>query len=310
MRDEWADDVTERARAHWTPERLALLARGNTLLLPPVEAAPLLRALGLLARDGSMPPDRVRKYHQINHMIAVLGPSLRELRAERATVRLVDAACGRSYLALLLAWCFRDLWQHPVEVLGIDREDRLVDKCRHDAELAGLSDVVRHAVGVLAETDVRAAWSSAFGMSADVDGVVALHACDTATDDAIALGVGLGARLVAVAPCCHAELARAWSELAEADGGPFSSIHATPHLRRETAATITDTMRALLLRAAGYEVWPLEFVPSEHTPKNTLLRAMRRDAKDVAALAEYRALRAATGERGIGLERRLGLAAE
>jgi len=106
-----------------------------------------------------------------------------------------------------------------------------------------------------------------------------------------------------VAPCCHAELARAWSDL---DGrGAFGSIHGTPHLRRETAATLTDAMRALLLRGAGYEVWPLEFVPSEHTPKNTLLRAMRRGDASDAAMAEYRSLVDATGGRGLALADRL-----
>lgn len=306
MRGQWASEITERARAHWTPERLAQLARGKTLLLPPVEAAPLLRAMSLLSRDGSMPPDRVRKYLQINHMVAVLGPSLRELRAERPTVRLIDAACGRSYLAMLLAWCFRDLWKHPVEVLGIDRNEDLIARCRHDAALAGLDDVVKHEASPLAAVDVRAAWERAFGTREEVDGVVALHACDTATDDAIVLGVSLGARLCAVAPCCHAELARAWTELSETGSeSAFAPIFQTPHLRREAAATITDTMRALILRGAGYEVWPLEFVPSEHTPKNTLLRAMRRSTSEPAALAQYEALVSSTGGRGIGLAARI-----
>jgi SAM-dependent methyltransferase len=304
MRGEWAAEITARARAHWTADRLARLARDKTLLLPPVEAAPLLRAMSLLSADGSMPPDRVRKYLQINHMVAVLGPSLRELRAREGTVRILDAACGRSYLAMLLAWCFRNLWNHPAEVLGIDRNAELIARCRHDAALAGLDDVVKHEASALDAVDVRGAWERAFGSASAIDAVVALHACDTATDDAIALAVSLRATLCAVAPCCHAELARAWSELGDA-GGAFASIHGTPHLRREAAATITDAMRALLLRGAGYEVWPLEFVPSEHTPKNTLLRAMRRSEGDPVARAEHDALVAATGGRAIGLASRL-----
>jgi hypothetical protein len=137
--------------------------------------------------------------------------------------------------------------------------------------------------------------------------ILALHACDTATDDAIALGLRHGAELIAVAPCCQAELARAWAELATSRTGPMQPLWSTPHLRREAAAVITDTMRALLLRAAGYETRVVEFVPSQHTPKNTLIRAMRRGGPDEAAVAQYFGLLDATGGAGISLARAMGV---
>ena len=141
-----------------------------------------------------------------------------------------------------------------------------------------------------------------------VHGVIALHACDTATCDALALGVALDAELIAVAPCCQAELARAWAELDErGDAGAFAPIWGAPHLRRETAADITDAMRTLLVRAAGYEVQAMEFVPAEHTRKNTLIRAIKRSADDPGARAAYEALRAATGGAGIALAERLAV---
>jgi 3-dehydroquinate synthase class II len=132
--------------------------------------------------------------------------------------------------------------------------------------------------------------------------VLGLHACDTATDDAIALGVRLGAELIAVAPCCQAELARGWS--AAATAGPFAPIHSAPHLRRELAAHVTDAMRMLLLRAAGYAVTPMEFIAATHTKKNTLIRAIRA-APDPTARAAYDALVAATGGHGLALAPRL-----
>jgi hypothetical protein len=132
-----------------------------------------------------------------------------------------------------------------------------------------------------------------------VHGEFALHACDAATCDAIALGIRRGAELIAVAPCCQAELARGWSSLT--GDHPFSPIHRMPHLRRETAAHVTDAMRVLILRAAGYDVTPMEFIAAEHTKKNTLIRALRRDSPDPAARAEYDALVAATGGVGIAL---------
>jgi hypothetical protein len=169
---------------------------------------------------------------------------------------------------------------------------------------------VRFEAGALDALDVRAGVARAFGGdgAAGIHGVIALHACDTATCDAIALGVALDAELIAVAPCCQAELARAWSGLdGRGEAGAFAPIWGAPHLRRETAAHVTDAMRTLLVRAAGYEVRAIELVPSEHTRKNTLIRAIKRSASDAAARAAYAALRDATGGAGIALADRLGV---
>ncbi|HEU0029869.1 MAG TPA: methyltransferase [Kofleriaceae bacterium] len=291
-RDRWADEFGARARAYWTAERTAQLVGDKAPLLRPADAAVLLRALGLLRDDASLPPAQTRKYFQINHMVALLLPALRELRARHPRIRLLDAGCGRSYLTLLIAWCARHLWHHPLDVIGIDRDPDLVAEARRRTELAGLADVVRFEV---ADVD-------AFTPTDDIHGVVALHACDTATCDALALGLDLGADLLAVAPCCQAELARGWAGLAERGAtGPFAPIWRTPHLRRETAADVTDAMRTLLVRAAGYDVAAIEFVPAEHTRKNTLIRALRTGPPDPAARADYEALRDATG----GLDIRL-----
>jgi SAM-dependent methyltransferase len=309
-RDRWASELAARARAYWTPARTEELARGKALLLPPAEAAPLLRALGLLRQDASMPPAQVRKYFQISHMVALLGPGLRELRARAPVIRLLDAGCGRSYLTLLIAWCAKHVWAHPLEVLGIDRNPAVIEESRRRTALAQLDDVVRFEAGALDALEPGAAWTRAFGHGGDdarvVHGVIALHACDTATCDALALGVALDAALIAVAPCCQAELARAWTALADRGAaGAFAPIWGAPHLRRETAAHITDAMRTLLVRAAGYEVLPMELVPAEHTSKNTLIRAIKRSSGDPAARAAYEALCAATGGAGIALAERL-----
>jgi SAM-dependent methyltransferase len=294
-REEWARKLTDRARAHWTPERTRELTRGKDLPLVPGEAAVLLRALGLLAMDGSMPPQQVRKYLQVNHLVKLLRPAIAELHSRHGVVRLLDAGCGRSYLTLLLAWCARERWGHRLEVLGVDRNPALIAECERRAAVAELDDVVRFVASPLETVD-----------SGEVHGVFALHACDTATCDAMALGVAARAELIAVAPCCHGELARGWAALAERQSeGAFAPVWRAPHLRRETAAHLTDAMRALLLRSAGYEVTALEFIGSEHTRKNTLLRGNRRGPPDAQARAEYDALVAATGGIGLGLAARL-----
>jgi len=315
MRDEWAERFAERAREHWTPARTAELVRDKTLAVLPGEAPELLRALGILHRDASMPPAERRKFFQINHMVAMLGPSIRELVAVRDAasgmrepLRIVDAGCGRSYLTLLLAHAIPRLHGVPVQVLGVDRNPDVIAESERRTRAAGLSAVVKHHASYLDALDVRRAFREAFALAEapHVDALVALHACDTATDDAIVLGVGLDATLLALAPCCQAELARKWSEVASS--GPsdaFAPIRRTPHLRREVASLVTDTMRQLLIRAVGYECWALELVPTEHTPKNLMLRAMNRHTPDASARAEYEALRTATGGVGIELAERL-----
>jgi hypothetical protein len=320
MRDEWSAAFSEKAIAYWTPERRSDLVRDKKLHVLPHEAPTLLRALGLLHRDGSMPPAQRRKFFQINHMVAALGPSIRELVAARAAqgsvepLRIVDAACGRSYLTLLLAHTFARSYATPVEVIAVDRNAALVEESARRTELAGLSSVVKHRASALGEFDARRAFCEEFRCedpAPRVDALVALHACDTATDDAITLGVRSGATLLALTPCCQAELASKWKSLAERGvPGPFAPIHRAPHLRRETAALVTDTMRALLLREAGYESWAIELVPTEHTPKNLLLRAMRRGTRDLAARDEYESLRASTGGEGIALADRLAALSE
>ncbi len=302
----WAREFTSTARAYWTPARTRELVGDKQLEILPAEAPLLLRALGLLHRDASMPPFEVRKYLQINHVVRLLRPAIHELAARHAVVRLLDAGCGRSYLTLLLAWCARHRWSHRVEVLGIDRDAAVIDECRRRTEIAELADVVRFEAASLDALDVEDAWGRGFGERHGVHGVFALHACDTATCDAIVLGARLEAALIAIAPCCQAELSRRWTALADAGAtGAFAPLWKMPHLRREITAHLTDTMRTLLLRAAGYEVTPMEFIAATHTKKNTLLRALRRDAPDPVARAEYDALVAATGGCGLALAERL-----
>lgn len=346
FRVNWERETIARAQEHWTPERTAQLADGKALLLPPASNAPLLRALGLLHRDGSMPPKQVRKFWQVCHMVTLLSAQLRDVfangKASQEPIRIVDVGCGRSYLTVVLAWMAKHQWHVPVQVLGIDRNPDVIEECYRRVRLLQLDDCVRFMHSTVEEFAPAQAWAlhyAAVGRVAPaaiteasgdaptlaphatpplpanaaaptIHAVIALHACDTATCDALALAVRVDAQLIAVAPCCQAELARGWAALAErAEVGPFAAIWHTPHLRRETGADITDAMRAVLLRSAGYHVNAIEFVPSEHTRKNTLIRAVRKPDTTTdqhrAYRAEYDSLVAATGGIGIALARSL-----
>lgn len=289
--------LEERVRSHWTPARLAELTGGRQRPILPTEAPHLLRALGILDGRGRLQSRRERKYRQLNHLLGFLTPALEEL-AERLPagrpLHVLDAGCGRSALGFLVAWWF-DRQGRAIRVLGIDRDADAIAGCRERAALLGLPGL-SFEVGDL--DAIRADPTDALQpLEGRVDALLALHACDTATDVALALAVDANAPFVAVAPCCQAELARAWTEAGTDHLGP---LHANPHFRRTMGATVTDAMRTALLAEAGFEVRAVEFVEAHHTPKNTLIYGHRRDG--VGDRAVYDGLKERSGGIGIALE--------
>lgn len=287
-------DFTERCLAHWTKERLTKLIGQHKYHVLPTNAPLLLRTLGLLNSDGSMSADSTRKFIQINHLLALFRPSLEELNERHKKVRILDAGCGSSFLTFILAWAYRELWRHDALLIGVDSNASLIAKNQVSADSMGLSDLVKFATSSIGDVN----WPELMGhfgqeiqeepKKSRPHAVVALHACDVATDDAIALGIKLQADFIAVAPCCQAELARQWRQRADENlPHPLKPAFKNPHLRRELAAHFTDLARALILRGHGYEVTTTEFTMSHATPKNTLILATRRGSFLKEAQAEY-----------------------
>ncbi len=302
----------EKARNFWNKEHTDKVTGGKKYPLLPRESAHLLRTLGLLNKDATMSADQVRKYSQINHMVLLLEPFFQELVQRHKNVRVLDAGCGNSFLTFLLAWCFQKRWGHPAELVGADSSEKIILGCIEKAESLGLSDTIKFVSTNLATLDWKECYQRSFLSQVTHNAedtprphaVVALHACDVATDFALAIAVREKADFIAVAPCCQAELARKWKDLGTRSGTkqPFDVVFKSPHLRRETAAHITDAMRVLLMRGCGYEVTATEFVPSNHTPKNRLMTCVRRGRILETALQEYLELKNAMGGEGISLE--------
>uniref|UniRef100_A0A6U8IWZ2 Methyltransferase domain-containing protein n=1 Tax=Emiliania huxleyi TaxID=2903 RepID=A0A6U8IWZ2_EMIHU len=323
----FAATFAERSARYWTPERLQALSGGRDLPLSPDKpgAAALLRVIGLMGSDGSIGSEAVRKFRQINLLLLEVERHLapHASRPTRKPLRVLELASGQSQLSLLLAHAAAHRWGRPAQVLAVDRDVTRVQRAERRAHALGLSHAVvqrRSEIGQLGrwEDEHAAAFPPRDGAAAPPGPphlAVALHACDTASDDALAQAVRARSLLIACAPCCHAQLARRWSELPDrlVQLHPLRTIHTVPHLRSETAAHVTDAMRVALLRAAGYRVAASEFVAPEHTPKNRLLLAGRLRAGVPATraaqeegLAEYVALKSATGGAGIALEGLLG----
>lgn len=297
----------ERARAYWTEAQSAKLLGNKKYLITPAEAPQLLRVMGLLNSDASMSADNVRKFMQVNHMLNLLVPALEELAERQKVVQVLDACCGSSFIALVAAWLLHEKWKKPCRVLGIDRNEAVIVKSRERTATLGWSDFVRFSA-----SDVNAnAWTKAMAEQfPDTEAsrphlMCALHACDTATDHALALGIHCEADFMAVAPCCQAELARQWGDIPATSGHPLQPVFQSPNLRRDTAALMTDTLRMLLIRSHGYEVTATEFVPSTHTPKNRLLICQRRGRFHKESQAQYAALKDSLAGSTITLEKLL-----
>lgn len=299
------------AFTHWTEDRIAKITSGRKYEIQPPGDAPFLKAIGLLSPDSSMPADAVRKYVQINHMIELLKPSITDLRARHRSLAVLDAGCGSSYLSFLIAWFLKHKCSGNFLVAGIDTNENLIKKSR---ALAASLELEAHMHFEVASTaDFRwaelAAKRPALAAFGRPNLVVGLHACDTATDEALALGLDAAADVIAAAPCCQAELASKWRQIAQTTDGrmhPMAPIFQAPELRRAIAAESTDMMRVLLLRASGYETTTTEFVESRHSPKNRLILATRRGRFSRKGLEEYHLLRDHLGGCAIKLESLIG----
>ncbi|MCW2848501.1 MAG: SAM-dependent methyltransferase [Marmoricola sp.] len=236
-------------------------------LLP--EDHPVLKALGISDAQGRIKPSRQAKYRQVEEFLRELSSAIDDatrsgkLRVPTAEhpLRIVDLGCGNAYLTFAAHAWLRDQW--PVHLVGVDVKEQ---SRRHNTEVA-------ERLGVADELSFVAAGIRDVTLEEHPDVVLALHACDTATDDALLRAVGWEAELVLAAPCCHHDISAQLRENPTPLG--YTSLTRDGILRERLADTLTDALRAGILRQVGYRVDVVEFVDSVHTPRNTLLRAVR-----------------------------------
>ena len=260
-----------------TTERSAALEvdrghdRDKERLLP--QDDPVFRALGLTDAQGRLKPSRQAKYRQVEEFVRLLDTSvtdaidkghLRRPTAEEP-LRVVDLGCGNAYLTFAAQRFLTAVRGLPVVVTGVDVKEQSRE---HNSAVAA-------ELGVEAEFVVGSISGARLDRAPEV--VLALHACDTATDEALARAVEWEAQLVLAAPCCHHDIA---TQLRRAPTpAPYAMLTRHGILRERFADTLTDALRASLLRLEGYRVDVMQFVESQHTPRNTLLRAVRTGAR-------------------------------
>ena len=241
----------------------------------------LLKALHILTADGKMNQDSRRKLKQVYHLVQFIEPLLAQVLAERGTVTLVDHGAGKSYLGFILYDLFFKAIaaRYPSNrVWGIETRAPLVASAVALAQKLGFSQM-----GFLNEPVVKAIASS--DLPDRVDVVTALHACDTATDDALAFGLRKRAKFIVLVPCCQAEVA-AHLRTKKGESGArdvLSEFWRHPIHTREFGSQVTNVLRGLRLEASGYKVTVTELVGWEHSMKNELIIAQFKNLPRQAA---------------------------
>jgi len=248
----------------------------------PQNSIPLLKALHILTREGALNADSRRKLKQVLHLTQFLRPSLEALLAAGNEPIIADLGAGKSYLGFILY----DLILGPSgrgRLYGVETRGALVETSRAlAAELKfDRMDFVAGAIATATLPEARA------------DMVTALHACDTATDDAIRFALKHGARVIALVPCCQAEVA----DRLKAESGSLRQLWRHPIQRREFGAHLTNVIRGLVLEAHGYKVRVTEFTGLEHSMKNELILAERHQMSNAQAKGELERLVAEIGVR-------------
>jgi hypothetical protein len=254
--------------------------------LAPGQSTALLKELHLLTRDGDLNADALRKLKQVNHLVHLLEPALEDVLARFGDPLVVDCGAGKGYLGFIL----HELFVGPAgkgAVVGIEARPDLARAAEERARRLGYARMR------FVERSVEDAEAE---LPARVHLVTALHACDTATDDALALAIRHNADHVAVVPCCQAEVAE---QLSRAEGlrPEVEALFSHPWHRREFGSHLTNVVRALALEAHGYRVTVTELAGWEHSLKNELILAKKVRARDAAAEERLAGLLAATGVR-------------
>ncbi len=240
--------------------------------IKPGQSIELLKELHILTRDGKMNQDSRRKLKQVNHLYQFIEPLLKELQLDHADITLVDHGAGKSYLGFILYDLFFKSQERGSRIFGIETRDELVEKSRALAErleFPGMS-FLNLSVAESIHSDA---------LPATVDIVTALHACNTATDDAILFALKKKARFIVLVPCCQAEVAAVFrkNKAAELAANSLTEIWRHPLHTREFGSLVTNVLRCLQLEAHGYQVNVTELVGWEHSMKNELIIASYKD---------------------------------
>ncbi len=265
---EYALSVTKKGKVLFNKKKTAAAEtpaeqthnRRKNYIIPEDKPFPALVDMGVFTKDGKVAKPMYDKFRQINRFTEIIDDAVREKGLSGKKLKIVDFGCGKSYLTFVLYHYFTEILGTEVDMLGLDLKADVIEKCNAAAERYGYKNL-RFEMGDISGASVQG----------KVDMVVTLHACDTATDYALHNAIMRNADMIFSVPCCQHELN------SQMKSDKLSLLTRYGIIKERTAALCTDAIRANLLEYCGYRTQLLEFVGFEHTPKNILIRAVKRN---------------------------------
>ena len=242
-----------------------------------ISGAPFLAEVGICSADGSVKPSMSDKFKQINRYVEIVDGILRNADLGD-TFSIADMGCGKGYLTFALYHHLTENLKLNTSIIGVEVRENLIDKCNGIANKLGYERLIFE-VGAIVDTKIEKA-----------DVLIALHACDTATDDAIFRGIQDDAKVILTAPCCHKQVRKSLQT-----EGELSLITQHGILKERQAEILTDTIRSLILEANGYKTKVFEFISTEHTPKNVMIAAIKVDTLNREAFGQIQDLKSSFG---------------
>ena len=246
-------------------------------LIKTEDAAPLLKEIGIMTKDGKVKNDKIRKYNQIDHYVELFTEIIDKIPRPKKLV-ILDCGCGKSYLSFVLNYYLTEVKKINCHFIGLDYKESVIENSGKIAQTLGYRNMEFHAVDI-----------QQYKPTTKINVVMSLHACDTATDMALALGIKLDSDAIIAVPCCHREM------LSQYSIDLLKGITKYGVLKARLADVLTDGMRALMLEAKGYNVSVVEYISPLETPKNLMIRAVKVKDHDDEALGEYFNLMAQLG---------------
>lgn len=262
-----SNEAKETSPANHSQETSTLLNRDYYIKVGKADA--LLKEIGIMSKEGKIKNNKIRKYNQIDHYVELLEGVLDSLPKNKV-ITILDCGCGKSYLTFVLNYYLTEIKRRKCKFIGLDISEGVINSSKEMAKNLGYRNMEFHAIDI-----------KMYKPKEKINVVMSLHACDTATDMALALGIKLESDCIIAVPCCHRQM------LSQYNYEPFEGITKHGILKARLADVLTDGMRSMMLEAKGYDVSVVEYISPLETPKNLMIRALKTSDENYDLMSDY-----------------------